>query len=112
MRRTVEIRTYRLKPKTKAQFHELVTAQFVPLLQRSGTDVVAFGPSCEGDDGYVLIRAYSGLADMRESQDAFYSSAEWHAGPRQAVLGLIEGHTSVVLDLDASVVDALRVIFL
>ena len=112
MRRTVEIRTYRLKTDAKPRFHQLVATQSVPLLQRWRIDVVAFGPSCDADEGYVLIRAYSSAADMHASQDAFYASAEWHAGPRQAVLELIESHTSVVLDLDASVVDALRAVFL
>jgi hypothetical protein len=111
MKRTVEIRTYRLKPEVKAQFHELVETQSVPLLQRWGTDVVAFGPSCEGDEGYVLIRAYDSVGELQASQDGFYASAEWRAGPRQAVLDLIEEHSSVVLDLNAPLVDALRLIF-
>lgn len=110
MKRTVEIRTYRLRPNAKAQFHELVMAQSVPMLQRWGTDVVAFGPSCDGDDGYVLIRAYDSVADLHASQDAFYASAEWDGGLRQAILDLIEQHSSVVLDLDRSVVDMLSAI--
>jgi NIPSNAP len=109
MTRTVEIRTYRLKPGTHGRFHELVTAQSIPMLQRWGTDVVSFCPSHDG--GFLLVRSYESLADLHARQDAFYASKEWRDGPRQAILDLIEEHNSVELELDESIVDIMRTMF-
>jgi hypothetical protein len=69
----------------------------MPMLQRWGVDVVAFGPSMDDADSYVLIRSYPGLAELRQSQDAFYGSDEWRDGPREAIVSRIESDISVVL---------------
>jgi hypothetical protein len=108
MTRVIEIRTYRLKPGAKAHFHQLVITQSLPLLQRFGTDVVAFGPSCPAEDGYFLIRAYESATDLAREQDAFYARPEWIEGPRQAILDLIVEHISVVCAADEPLIEALR----
>jgi hypothetical protein len=108
MTRIVEIRTCRLKPGAKAPFHQLVLTQSVPMLQRFGTDVVSFGPSCAEEDGYFLIRAYASVDDLVQQQANFYGSAEWINGPRQGILDLIAEHVSVVQFADESLVEALR----
>ena len=41
----IEIRSYNLKPGTREEFHRLVREEAMPLLERWGMDVVAFGPS-------------------------------------------------------------------
>ncbi len=104
----VEIRSYNLKPGKRDEFHRLVTEKSLPLLKRWKVDVVAFGPSPHDDTSYYLIRAYENLAERQTSQDAFYGSQDWRNGPREAIVTLIESDTSVVLELEPSVVDALR----
>jgi NIPSNAP len=108
MTRVVEIRTYRLKPGTKASFHRLVLTQSLPVLRRFGTDVVAFGPSTSEEDSYFLIRAYASAADLVQQQGVFYARPEWTEGPRQAILDLIEEHVSVVCAADEPLINALR----
>jgi hypothetical protein len=49
MKRFVETRSYNLKPGTRPEFHRLVVEQSLPMLQRSGVDVVARGPSPHDD---------------------------------------------------------------
>lgn len=71
------------------------------MLERWGVDVVAFGPSLDDDDAYVLIRRYPSIEELQRSQDAFYGSDEWRQGPREAILALIESHVSVVLPADS-----------
>ena len=71
-------------------------------------DVVAVGPSLEDPDSYVLMRAYDSLEHRQRSQEAFYGSAEWREGPRDAILALIETYTTVVLELPDEVIDQLR----
>jgi NIPSNAP len=96
----VEIRTYRLKAGTKAEFDRRVRELALPLVRRWGGDVVSCGPSCGPDDGYVLIRAYADTEAVVTEQQAFYDSADWKLGPRELILELIEEHVSVVLEVD------------
>jgi NIPSNAP len=93
----IEIRTYRLKPGSGAAFHRTVVEESLPMLERWGVEVVAFGPSLDDDDLYYLVRAYPSLEERQRSQDAFYGSDEWRHGPREAIVSRIESDISVVL---------------
>jgi hypothetical protein len=97
----IEIRTYKLKPGSGAAFHRTVVDESLPMLKRWGVDVVAFGPSLDNEDCYVLIRAYLSLEERQRSQDAFYGSDEWRHGPREAIVSRIESDISVVLPADS-----------
>jgi hypothetical protein len=108
MTRFVEIRSYNLKPGTRRDVHALMAEQCLPMLRRWKVDVVAWGPSPHDEDSYFLIRAYASLEDRQRSQDAFYGSAEWREGPREALLAMIDSYTSVVLELDEATVTGLR----
>jgi hypothetical protein len=93
----VEIRSYRLRPGSGHAFHRLVVERSVPMLDRWGVNVIAYGPSLDDDDLYFLIRGYASVADLRRSQDAFYGSVEWRDGPREAIVSLIESDISVLV---------------
>jgi hypothetical protein len=97
----IEIRSYRLNPGSGQEFHRLVVEESMPMLERWGVDVVAFGPALDDDDLYVLIRRYASVDELRRSQDAFYGSAEWREGPREAIVSLIETDISVVVPADS-----------
>lgn len=101
MTAVIEIRTYKLKPGTGPAFHRTVVEESLPMLERWGVEVVAFGPSLDDDDSCVLIRAYPSLEERQRSQDAFYGSAEWRNGPREAIVSRIESDFSVVLPKSA-----------
>jgi hypothetical protein len=106
-KRLVEIRSYRLKPGTAAEFDRLVREISVPMLRRGGIDVVACGPSLR-DDAYYLMRAYASLDDLELSEAAFYGSDAWRLGPREAVLACIDTYTSIVIEVDGGTVEGLR----
>ena len=108
MHKFVEIRAYNLEPGTRDEFDRLMRAECVPLLRQWQVDVVAFRASPHDTSSYYLIRAYDSLTQRIESQDAFYSSADWKQGPREAVLALIEHYTSVVIEMDEAMVAGLR----
>ena len=108
MSRVVEFRSYNLRPGTGARFHALVTEKSLPLLAKWSVDVLAAGPSLHHGDCYFLIRAYDSLDHRQQSQDQFYSSADWRQGPREDIVALIESDTSVVLELTDASVAALR----
>ena len=108
MPRVIEIRSYRLQPGRREDFHRLVLEASLPMLRRWNVDVVAAGPSLNGPDDYHLIRAYDSVAALRREQAAFYGNAEWREGPREAILALIEAHTSTVVALSENGIDRLR----
>ena len=108
MTQCVEIRSYNLKPGTRADFDRLAREQAVPMLLRWGVDVVAYGASPHDADSYYLIRAYTDLPERARSQDAFYGSAEWREGPREPIVALIDSYTSTVLVLDEATLAGLR----
>ena len=105
---TVDVRTYTLKAGRAAEFEELMRTRALPLLHRWGFDVVAMGLSIDGDDRAYLVRAYRDLTHREVSEDIFYGSTDWLDGPREAILDCIEDYASVVLELPAGSVDALR----
>ena len=108
MIRILEIRAYNLKPGTRESLHDLFTTQALPMLQRWGVDVVAYGPSLAEPDSYYLMRSYASLADRQQSQDAFYGSAEWRQGPREPIIALIDSYTNTVIEVDDATLQGLR----
>jgi hypothetical protein len=93
----IEVRTYKLRIGAGPEFHRLFVEESLPMLERWGVEVVAFGPSLDDEDSYCLIRAYPSVAELERSQDAFYGSDEWRNGPREAIVSRIESSISVVM---------------
>jgi hypothetical protein len=108
MNQIVEIRSYNLRPGTRAEFHRLFLEEAMPLLQRWNVDVVAYGPSLHDENSYYLMRRFDSLADREESENVFYGSDEWRKGPREAIIALIDTYTEFVLELDDAAVHGLR----
>jgi NIPSNAP protein len=108
MNRVLEIRSYNLKPGTRAEFHRLASEHAAPMLHRWQIDVVAYGPSPHDDDTYYLMRSFASLAEREQSEDAFYGSDEWRSGPRKPVLALIESYTTLVIEVDETTLKGLR----
>ncbi|WP_280151037.1 NIPSNAP family protein [Piscinibacter sp. XHJ-5] len=108
MKLLVEIRSYKLKPGSAAQFHDAVVSTVIPLLRSWNTDVVAHGPSAHEPDTYFLVRAYADLDDLHAQQDAFYGSDAWRQGPRESIISLIETYLNTVLWLSPESIEDLR----
>ncbi len=108
MKRLVEIRTYKLKPGSRAAFHELCVSRSIPMVTKWGMDVVAYGPSLREGDEYFLIRAFDSLEHLQASEDAFYSTPEWRQGPREAIIASIEIYLDAIMWLPPEAVDAMR----
>jgi hypothetical protein len=103
----IEIRSYSLPPGIRERFHVLMVKQGIPLLQRWQIAVVAFGPSLHDETSYCLIRAFASLAELKLSEEAFYSSEEWRQGPREAILACIERYVDVVFPAHTQLLDTL-----
>lgn len=108
MPRILEIRSYNLKPGTRAEFHRVATEVVLPMLDRHGMDVVAMKASLVDEDTYVLMRAYADAAERAVSQGSFYGGAVWMEGPREAILACIENYATVVIEASEATIDGLR----
>lgn len=106
--RVLEIRAYNLKPGTRDRFHQLFVREALPLLERAGIDVVAYGPSVHDDDSYFLMRSFKSTDERMHVEDAFYASKEWREGPREAVLSQIISYTTIVITVDDETLRGLR----
>lgn len=104
----VEIRSYNLRPGTRERFHKLFEQEALPLLRKWKVDVVAYGPSPHDEASYYLMRSYASLQALRESEDAFYGSAEWRNGPREAILACIENYATIVVPANEHTLLGLR----
>jgi ketosteroid isomerase-like protein len=106
--RVVEIRSYNLKPGSRDRFHQLFLREALPMLLRWKVDVVAYGPSLHDADSYFLMRGFPSVAERQTREDAFYGSAEWKNGPREAVLAEIVSYTTIVVNVDETTLRGLR----
>ena len=107
-RRLVEIRAYRLKPGTRADFHAAATGQALPMVRDYGMDVVAHGPTPGDDKGYFLVRSFADLAQRDAQEAGFYGSRAWHEGPRDALVSCIETYVDTLLWLSTEAIADLR----
>ncbi|HEY1130795.1 MAG TPA: NIPSNAP family protein [Roseateles sp.] len=103
----VEVRTYRLKPGCAERFTAAVGTA-LPLVRASGMDVVAFGRSDHEHESFYLIRAFDSREQLVTQQDAFYGSATWREGPRQALVDCLDTYLNTLLWLPAEAVEHLR----
>ena len=108
VRRLVEIRAYKLKPGTRAAFHDAVVHRAMPMVRAYGMDVVAHGPVANDEDGYFLARAFTDLAELTAQQDEFYGSAAWREGPREALVSRIDTYVDTLLWLSPAAIADLR----
>ncbi|MFO1250263.1 MAG: NIPSNAP family protein [Inhella sp.] len=106
--RVLEIRSYRLQPGSRAEFHRLMAEHSAPLLRAWGMDVVRFGPSLHEPDAYFLMRAFDSLAHLEQSQAAFYATPAWRQGPREAIVSRIVSDANTVVELPERAIEALR----
>jgi NIPSNAP len=93
----LDLRTYKLTPGAGEQFARIVADDALPMLERFGIEVVAYGPSLEDADTYYLLRRFRSVAERNERLDAFYGSEEWRTQHRERVLALIDGFHVLLL---------------
>jgi hypothetical protein len=103
----LDVRTYRIVAGGGAEFDRRFREEALPMLQRHGIDVVAYGASLVDEDRYCLIRAFASAARRTEQLDAFYGSDEWLENLDEAVMALIESYHVVVIELSAASREAL-----
>jgi len=104
----IEVRTYRLKPDCAERFVAAVRIALPLVRTHGGMDVVAFGRSDHEEESFFLIRAFDSREQLVAQQDAFYGSALWREGPRQALVDCLDTYLNTLLWLPEEAVESLR----
>jgi hypothetical protein len=104
----LEIRTYKIVPGERDEFHRIFRDGAVPMLHRHGITVVGYGRSVHDPDHYFLLRAYPSLERRQEAVDGFYGSDEWLQNYEDAVMPLIETYHTVVVRVPPHAIDAVK----
>ena len=100
MNHFIEIRSYNVEPGSRDEFQRLFLDEALPLLVRWNADGVAYDPSLHDENSCFLIRRFDSLAHREQSENDFYRSVEWHQGPSEAILAVIENYAEIVLMLE------------
>ena len=93
-----EIRIYKLKQSSAETFNKVFIEQSLPMMKRWKINVVDYGFSVIDKESFYLIRNYENIAQRKESQDAFYGSAEWINGPEKDIISCIDTYNTTVID--------------
>jgi hypothetical protein len=99
-----------LKPGCRFVFDKAYKELSLPMLRRWNVDVIAYGPSMQEEDTYLVVRRYKDIADRQQSQDAYYGSDEWKLGSREQIMSLIENYTSVVIPANKNLVEGFKIL--
>lgn len=105
----VEILQYTLHTGTGTEFHNIMRNISVPLHRLHGIDVISFGNSLHDPDSYYLIRAFDSEDRMNSVLEAFYSSDDWHNGPRKEIINRIESSIKTVINMPCDGLKGLRI---
>src|SRR5882757_2267414 len=95
-----EVLTLDIKQGRRDEFHQIYMNQALPLLKKWNFDVVAYGPSLHDANSYYVIRRFKSLEDREKSENAYYGSDDWKAGPRDAIMGLVEHFAYAVVSTE------------
>lgn len=93
-----EIRIYKLQENSAQTFNKVFVEQSLPMMKRWKINVVDYGFSLIDKDSFYLIRHYDNIEQRKESQDAFYGSAEWINGPEKEIMNCIDTYNTTVID--------------
>jgi len=93
----LEMRLFKLRPGTRAEFDRISHEGTIPMMRRFGITVLAYGPTLNDEDGYLLLRAFPSEGERVSRSQAFYASDEWETNYEAPVMAMIEDyHTAVI----------------
>lgn len=93
----LEMRLFKLKPGTRAEFHRVSQDGTIPMMRRYAITVLDFGPLLNNEDGYFLLRAFDSEQDRVDKSQAIYATAEWEENYDAPVSAMIEDYWTAVI---------------
>lgn len=92
----LEMRLFRLRPGTRAEFDRISRDETIPLMRKLGITVLAHGPS-NNENGYFLLRAFPSEAERVELSQSLYATEEWVTKYDAPVMAMIDDYDTAVM---------------
>ena len=96
----IEMRTYRLKPGTRAEFLRIFETRSLPAHREIGMKVLGPFPSIEDPDVFFFMRGFPDLASREPMKARFYEGALWKRELEAKLMPMIERYDVVVVETD------------
>jgi NIPSNAP len=94
----VEMRTYKLKPGTRARFLEIFRSKSIPAHEEIGMKVLGPFLSIEDADTFFFMRRFPDLASREPMKAKFYEGELWKNELENMVMPMIEKYEVVLVD--------------
>jgi hypothetical protein len=96
----IEMRTYKLKPGTRAEFLEIFTSRSLPAHQQIGMKIRGPFLSVEDPDVFFFMRGFPDLESRGPMKDQFYEGELWKRELEAKLLPMIEKYDVVLVEAD------------
>ncbi len=94
----VEMRTYKLKPGTRARFLEIFRTKSVPAHDEIGMKILGPFLSIEDPDTFFFMRGFPDLASRDPMKEKFYEGPLWKNELENVLMPMIEKYDVVLVD--------------
>src|SRR5450755_783224 len=94
----VEMRTYKLKPGTRARFLEVFCTKSIPRHAELGMKIAGPLLSLDDPDTFFFMRGFPDMASRETMKAAFYESDLWKHELEGLVMPMIERYDVVLID--------------
>jgi hypothetical protein len=100
----LEMRLFKLRPGVRAEFHRISDEGTIPMMRRIGINVLAYGPTLNDDDSYLLVRAFASEDERVRLSQELYASPEWERNYDEPVMAMIDTYHTAVIPAAESVI--------
>ena len=97
--RIVEMRTYRLKPGTRAEFLEIFRTRSLPAHTEIGMRILGPWVSAEDPDVFFFMRGFPSLESREPMKEQFYEGPLWKGELEAKLMPMIEKYDVVVVEM-------------
>jgi hypothetical protein len=94
----VEMRTYKLKPGTRARFLEIFRSKSIPKHLELGMKILGPFLSVENPDTFFFMRGFPDLASREPLKTSFYDGDLWKRELEHVLMPMIDKYEVVLVD--------------
>ena len=94
----IEMRTYKLKPGTRAEFLQIFRAKSMPAHAAIGMKILGPFLSIEDPDMFYFMRGFPDLASREPMKAQFYEGELWKRELESVMMPMLEKYEVVLVD--------------
>lgn len=94
----IEMRIYRLKPGTRAEFLRIFAERSMPAHERIGMRILGPFPAIDEPDAFFFMRGFPDVAAREAMKSAFYDGELWKNELEQVLMPMIDRYDAVLVE--------------